>query len=81
MIIEDFFTRHTGDTSFFYLDMNAIVDISLTHFFTSWKWKLKCRGGFVGVGVQLLKKKDISFFVECMHVFMESINQYLLHIE
>lgn len=33
MIIEDFFTRHTGDTSFFYLDMNAIVDISLTHFF------------------------------------------------
>lgn len=33
MIIEDYFTRHTGDTSFFYLDMNAIVDISLTHFF------------------------------------------------
>lgn len=33
MIIEDFFTRHTGDTSLFYLDMNAIVDIGLTHFF------------------------------------------------
>lgn len=33
MIIEDSFTRHTGDNSFF-LDMNEIADINLIHFLT-----------------------------------------------
>lgn len=34
MIIEDSFTRHTGDNSFFFLDMNEIADINLIHFLT-----------------------------------------------
>lgn len=51
MIIEDFFTRHTGDTSFFYLDMNAIVDISLTHFFYIVEMEIRLsRAGEDGVG-------------------------------
>lgn len=65
MIIEDFFTRHTGDTSFFYLDMNAIVDISLTHFFLH-----RGNGNQIveGGGGRLFLR--ISFIVECIHVFV-----------
>lgn len=46
MIIEDFFTRHTGDTSFFLFgyECNSRYQFD-AFFFTSWKWKSDCRGG------------------------------------
>lgn len=81
MIIEDYFTRHTGDTSFLFgYECNSRYQFDA--FFYIVEMEIKMSNGVDGGGwVFSFKKKDISFFVECMHVFMESINQYLLHIK
>lgn len=60
MIIQDYFTRHTGDTSFLFgYECNSRYQFDA--FFYIVEMEIKMSRGLVGVGVQLLKKKIFPF--------------------